>query len=110
MGYKREQLLISGNVIKRCQGEKEEEWFYCVYDVIRYITKTNLPYNYLSKLYSRDEILWSRIREQMVKITIEKELRSYEIVCLNLSGLWWLFKALPDKYEWRKKGLKIWIE
>ena len=110
MRYQREILSISNNEIRRCRDNTEEEWVYCISDVVVYVVQTPDPYDYLFRLRMSHSDLWRLWNNLVIKIPVATDLWNYNLNCMNLHWLWWLFRAIPKKYEWRKRIFKSWVE
>ena len=110
MRYKREVLIITDNRIRRCWDNIEEEWLYCITDVVRYVAKTKDPIDYLFRLRCSSNDLQKQWESLIIKVSLITSVWKRNLNCMNLSWLWRVFRAIPKKYDGRKRYFKTRVE
>lgn len=111
--FRMEELKYNQFYISRFQIRRvwsEWEWWYCITDVISYLTKSKDPIEYVVKLRARNpiiQILWDKkVKRFLIKTKEGRRISN----CCNLCFLLDIVSIIPRKYRWRFRVLKLRIE
>jgi DNA-damage-inducible protein D len=83
-----------------------EEWWFCVIDVIEVLTDSANPSDYLKKIRSRDDELSKGWGQIVTPLKVETEGGSQNVNCANTEGMFRIIQSVPSpKAEPFKKWL-----
>ena len=99
--------LFKNEKIRSVWKEDEEEWYFSVVDVVRVLTDSVDPKQYIKKLRSRDEELnsrWGTICTPLGMIAPDGKNRKSQAA--TVEGLLRIIQSIPSK---KAEPFKIWL-
>jgi prophage antirepressor-like protein len=99
--------LFEKQQVRTVWDETEEEWYFSLVDIIKVLTDTTNPTDYLKKLRKRDDLLGSYIGTncpQVAMPTATGKLRN--TLAANTTQLFRIIQSIPSK---KAEPFKLWL-
>lgn len=107
MNLDKEIKLFEGNQIRSVWDNEKEEWYFSVVDVVRVLTDSRDPKQYIKKMRSRDEQLnlkWGTICT-LVKMTASDG-KKRNIQASDMQGIFRIIQSIPSP---KAEPFKMWL-
>ena len=109
---KNELKVFENNNIRSIYNEEQEKWYFSVEDIVRILTDSVNPKDYIKKLRKRDSELSEGWGQIVTPLKMETAGGIQKINCADVEGIFRIIQSIPSKKaEPIKKWLaKIWQE
>jgi len=99
--------LFEDKKIRTSWNEDEEDWYFCMVDVVEILTESNDPTQYLKRLKSRDIELKSYIGTNCTQVEMIGESgKKRKVLAGNSKDILRLIQSIPSK---KAEPFKIWL-
>lgn len=104
---KQKSVVIFEDVpVRRVWVEKEEQWYFSVADVVKILTDTVNPTDYIKKLKTRDEVLGKGWGQIVTPLAVDTRGGKQKVNCANVEGLFRIIQSIPSK---KAEPVKRWL-
>jgi prophage antirepressor-like protein len=98
--------LFESKQIRSVWNESDQKWYFVVSDVIRVLTDTPNPTDYLKKMRKRDEQLSQGWGQIVTPLSVETEGGKQKLNCANAQGLLRIIQSIPSP---KAEPFKLWL-
>jgi DNA-damage-inducible protein D len=99
-----ELIVFEGNNIRRTLHNNE--WYFCVDDIVQTLTDTTNPKDYIKKVRKRDAELSEGWGQIVTPLELKTEGGPQKINCANVEGLFRIIQSIPSK---KAEPFKRWL-
>lgn len=98
--------LFESNHIRATWNESDQKWYFVVSDVIRVLTDTPNPTDYIKKMRKRDNQLSEGWGQIVTPLLIETAGGKQKLNCANAQGLLRIIQSIPSP---KAEPFKLWL-
>jgi len=107
MKYEVISNLFEGSEIRSVWDDEQEDYYFSVVDVVRTLTKSNIPRNYWSDLKRKLKLEGSKLHENIVQLKMKAQDGKFrDTDVLNTEGIFRLIESIPSP---RAEPFKMWL-
>ena len=103
---KNELKVFENNNIRSVYNEEQEKWYFSVEDIVRILTDSVNPKDYIKKLRKRDTELSEGWGQIVTPIKMETSGGVQKINCADVEGIFRIIQSIPSK---KAEPIKKWL-
>lgn len=103
---KKEIVMFEKTSVRRVWVEKEEKWYFVVNDVIRVLTDSADPAQYIKRMHMRDEELGKGWVQFVPTLVINTSGGKQKMSCSDVQGILRIIQSIPSP---KAEPFKIWL-
>lgn len=98
--------LFEGQTIRHIYDKKQEKWYFSVEDIVRILTDSVNPKDYIKKLRKRDTELSEGWGQIVTPLKMETPGGVQKINCADVEGIFRIIQSIPSK---KAEPIKKWL-
>jgi len=99
-------VIFEDHPVRRVWSEKDDKWYFAVPDVVRVLTDTANPTDYIKKMRSRDAILSEGWGQIVTPLSIETKGGRQKVNCADVRGTLRIIQSIPSR---KAEPFKQWL-
>lgn len=106
MAKKAEIKLFQDRQVRSVWNEEEEQWYFCVADVVEILTDSVNPADYIKKMKKRDESLAKGWGQSVTPLLIQTAGGKQRVNCASTEGILRIIQSIPSP---KAEPFKLWM-
>jgi prophage antirepressor-like protein len=98
--------LFESKQIRTVWNENDQKWYFVVADVVKVLTDTPNPTDYIKKMRKRDELLLQGWGQLVTPLSVETAGGKQKLNCANAQGLLRIIQSIPSP---KAEPFKLWL-